>query len=61
MIVGGYYTFDLGPRELHGAEWIVLELTDETGKRIGCRWHIDAGPREIAVALQALATTLDPQ
>ena len=29
MIVGGHFTFDLGPRQLHGADWIVLELTDD--------------------------------
>lgn len=61
MIVGDHFTFDLGLRELHGAGWIVLELTDETGNRVGCRWHIDAARREIAVSIRALADTLDPQ
>ena len=60
MIVGEHYAFDLGPAHLHGSEWIVLELTDATGRRVGCRWHIDAGQREIAVALHALADQLDP-
>lgn len=60
MIVGDHYAFDLGPRHLHSADWIVLELTDEAGRRVGCRWHIDAAPREIAVSLRVLADTLDP-
>lgn len=59
MIVGDHFTFDIALRELHGAGWIVLELTDEEGRSIGCRWHIDAAPREIAVSLRALADTLD--
>lgn len=58
MIVGDRFTFDLGPRELHGADWIVLEMTDEEGRRIGCRWHKDAARREIAVSLHALADEL---
>jgi len=60
MIVGDRYTFDLGPRELHGADWIVLEMADENGRRVGCRWHVDAARREIAVSLRALADVLDP-
>lgn len=60
MIVGDHYAFHLGPRHLHGAEWIVLELIGAQGQRIGCRWHVDAAPREIAVALHALADQLDP-
>lgn len=59
MIVGDHFTFDLGPRELHGAAWIVLELSDEMGRHIGCRWHVDAASSEIAVSLRALADTLD--
>lgn len=59
MIVGGHFTFDLGPRQLHGADWIVLELTDAEGRRVGCRWHTDAADREIAFALRALADKLD--
>lgn len=59
-VIGDHYKFDLGPRQLHGADWIVLELTDETGKRAGCRWHVDASSREIAVSLRALADSLDP-
>lgn len=35
-------------------------MVGEGGERIGCRWHIDAAPREIAVALHALADQLDP-
>lgn len=60
MIVGERFAFDLGPRKLHGAGWIVLEMIDEEGRRVGCRWHIDASTREIAVSLRALADTLDP-
>ena len=60
MIVGDNFAFDIAPRELHGADWIVLEMTDEEGRRIGCRWHVDAGPREIAVSLRALADALSP-
>ena len=60
MIVGDHFTFDIGLRELHDAEWIVLELTDEAGHRVGCRWHKDATRREISVSLHALAETLDP-
>ena len=58
MIVGDHFTFDSALRPLHGADWIVLEMTNEEGRRVGCRWHIDAGPREISVALQALADEL---
>ena len=58
MIVGDHFTFDITPRELHGADWIVLELTDEEGHRVGCRWRKDAARREIAVSLQALADEL---
>lgn len=61
MIVGDHFCFDLGPRHLHGADWIVLEMTDVSGLGVGCRWHIDATKREIAVSLRALAETLDPQ
>lgn len=61
MIVGDHYAFDLGPAHLHGSEWIVLELIDAQGQRIGCRWHVDAGPREIAASLNALARKLDPE
>ena len=60
MIVGDHFTLELGPRQLHGADWIVLEMTDAEGHRVGCRWHIDAAMREIAVSLRALADTLDP-
>lgn len=60
MIVGEHFAFDIRGAQLHGADWIVLELTDEAGRRVGCRWHIDAAPREIAVSLRALADTLDP-
>jgi len=60
MTPGENFTFDLGPRRLHGADWIVLSLSDEEGHVIGCRWHVDAPAREIAVALRALAQELDP-
>ena len=60
MIVGDHFTFDIAPRELHGADWIVLEMTNAEGRRVGCRWHVDAASREIAVSLRALADTLDP-
>ena len=46
-VIGDHYEFD-------------LELTDETGKRAGCRWHVDASSLEIAVSLRALADSLDP-
>lgn len=60
MIVGEHFAFDIRPAHLHGTDWIVLEMVGEGGERIGCRWHVDAAPREIAVALHALADQLDP-
>ena len=60
MLSGEHFTFDLGPRRLHGADWIVLVLTDREGRVRGCRWHVDAQAREIATSLRALADTLDP-
>lgn len=58
MIVGDHFTFDVDMRRLHDADWIVLEMTDEEGRRVGCRWHRDATRKEIAVSLQALADEL---
>ena len=60
MIVGDHFAFGLSRRRLHDADWIVLELIDEEGRRVGCRWHKDAARHEIAEALRALADTLDP-
>ena len=37
MTPGEHFSFDLGPRRLHGADWIVLSLSDEEGRVIGCR------------------------
>lgn len=60
MIVGEHFAFDIHGAQLHGADWIVLEMVGGDDQRVGCRWHIDAAPREIAVSLRALADTLDP-
>lgn len=61
MIVGEHFAFDIRPAQLHGADWIVLEMVGEDGCRVGCRWHKDASAREISVSLRALADTLDPE
>ncbi len=57
---GEHFDFDLARKRLHGADWIVLSIAGREGSVTGCRWHIDAQPREIAVALRALADELDP-
>ena len=52
------YLVTVEVRKVHGAEWAVLRLVDEDGKEVGCRWHTDAGRREIAYALEAFAKEL---
>lgn len=61
MIVGDHFAFDIQMSKIHGSNWIVLELVDTEGERIGCRWHVDAQSREIAASLNALARKLDPK
>jgi len=59
-VIGEKYSVELLRKKSHGADWTVLKLIDNDGTELGCRWHIDAAPREIAVALHALADQLDP-
>ena len=59
MVKGDNFSFDFEVRALHGADWIVLTVQPAGSQVIGCRWHGDAQPREIAVALRALADDLD--
>ena len=37
-----------------------FSIADTEGNICGCRWRIDALPREIAYSLKALAEKLDP-
>ena len=60
MTKGDHFSFDFSVRHLHGSDWIVLSMVDNEGQAMGCRWHVDAQPREIAVALRALADKLEP-
>lgn len=60
MVAGEFFSFDFQVRKLHGADWIVLTVQPDGSQVIGCRWHLDAQPREVAVALRALADELDP-
>ena len=60
MVTGESFSFDFHVRKLHSADWIVLTVLPVTGGVVGCRWHVDAQPREIATALCALADELDP-
>ena len=59
VVAGENFSFDFEVRTLHSADWIVLTVQLRTGEVMGCRWHVDAQPREIAVALRALADDLD--
>lgn len=58
-VIGDKYSVELERRQTHGADWTVLKLIDNDGTELGCRWHTDAGDREIAYALRALADKLD--
>ena len=61
MSVGEHFDFEISPRRGGGADWIVLAMTDKAGCVSGCRWHVDALPREVAEALRALADKIDPE
>lgn len=60
MTHGERFDFDIRLANLHGADWIILSMTDKAcGGVYGCRWHVDAQPREVATALRALADKID--
>ncbi len=61
MVAGAAFSFDFEVRKLHGQDWIVLTVQPPAGPALGCRWHLDAQPKEVAVALRALADQLDPR
>ena len=60
MVKGGTFNFELCSKRMHESEWVVFSIADTEGNICGCRWRIDALPREIAYSLKALAEKLDP-
>ena len=59
-VIGDKYSVELSRRNTHGADWTVPKLIYPDGDELGCRWHTDAGKREIAYSLRALADKLAP-
>lgn len=59
MIIGDLLGFDLRPHVVQREDHVVLEVIGPDDKITYCKWHLDAGRQEVAVALRRLADRLE--